>query len=115
MISPSASVKINVATKFIDFRKRLDGIAAFCRNDLKVDPYSGEYFVFFNKTHTHIRCYHCDGHGEWLIEKRVAKGKFCKLGRVDDSIARLEAAELLLWLHGGDPNKANLPEPWKKL
>ena len=93
----------------------MDGISAVCRNILDHDPYAGTLFVFFNKARTSIRCYVCDGHGEWLIEKRVAKGRFCRLGKTGCQLAQLEAEELMLWLRGGDPNSVSLPEPWKKM
>jgi len=41
MIAASASVKVMVATKPVDFRKGADGLAALVRGQLRHDPFSG--------------------------------------------------------------------------
>ena len=41
MIVPPTSVRVLVATKPLDFRKGMDGLAAFVQEELKADPFSG--------------------------------------------------------------------------
>ena len=38
---------IYIATKSIDFRKGIDGIAGFCKNSFSLDPFSGALFLFY--------------------------------------------------------------------
>jgi IS66 Orf2 like protein len=46
MITPGADLKIYMATRPVDFRRGLDGLAATVQEQLGLDPYSGAAFVF---------------------------------------------------------------------
>lgn len=46
MIIPSSNVRVLIATKPVDFRKGMDGLAALVQEPLRLDPYSGAIFVF---------------------------------------------------------------------
>lgn len=54
MIFPSNRVRIMVATKPIDFRKGLDGLAALVKNELHKDPFTGTVFVFRSRTESKV-------------------------------------------------------------
>ncbi len=49
MISPAGNFKLYVATKPVDFRKGMDGLAAFVLNEFELDPFSGAIFNFRSK------------------------------------------------------------------
>lgn len=46
MMLPSRPVKVLVATRPVDFRKGMDGLAALVQEYLKDEPFSGAVFVF---------------------------------------------------------------------
>ena len=46
MIAVSSGLKVLIATKPIDFRKGMDGLAALVKAHLGADPFSGTVFVF---------------------------------------------------------------------
>ena len=46
MIVPSGAVRVLVATRPVDFRKGMDGLAALVRESLGSDPFSGVVYVF---------------------------------------------------------------------
>ena len=46
MIGPTGAVRVMVATRPVDFRKRAEGLAALVREEMKVDPFSGAVYVF---------------------------------------------------------------------
>ena len=46
MIIPSGAVRVLMATRPVDFRKGMDGLAALARESLGSDPYSGVIYVF---------------------------------------------------------------------
>jgi transposase len=46
MIVPSGAVRVLVATRPVDFRKGMDGLAAMVRESLGSDPCSGVVYVF---------------------------------------------------------------------
>jgi hypothetical protein len=46
VIVPPTGVRVLVATKPVDFRKGMDGLAAYVRESIRADPFSGVIFVF---------------------------------------------------------------------
>jgi transposase len=46
MIVPSGAVRVLVATRPVDFRKGMDGLAALVQESLGGNPYSGVIYVF---------------------------------------------------------------------
>jgi hypothetical protein len=67
---------IYIATKAIDFRKGIDGIAGFCKNSFNIDPFSGSLFLFYNKNKNAFKILFYDGQGFILLTKRLSQGKF---------------------------------------
>src|SRR5207249_3162268 len=43
---PGGPVRVLVATKPVDFRKGMDGLAALVKEQLRADPFSGVVYVF---------------------------------------------------------------------
>ena len=41
MILPTGPVRVLIATKPVDFRKGMDGLAALVKEELRADPFSG--------------------------------------------------------------------------
>jgi transposase len=46
MIGPLGIVRVMVATRPVDFRKGMDGLAALVRETMQADPFSGTIYVF---------------------------------------------------------------------
>ncbi|WP_407530461.1 IS66 family insertion sequence element accessory protein TnpB [Methylobacterium oryzisoli] len=46
MIGPSGVVRVMLATRPVDFRKGVDGLAVLVRDALGTDPFSGTVYVF---------------------------------------------------------------------
>jgi len=46
VIVPSGAVRVLMATRPVDFRKGMDGLAALVRESLGADPYCGVVYVF---------------------------------------------------------------------
>jgi len=49
MIVPSGRVQVFVATRPVDFRKGMDGLAALVERDLGLDPFSGAIYEHFQQ------------------------------------------------------------------
>ena len=49
MIVPASGVKVLIATRPVDFRKGMDGLAAVVGEHLGADPYGGVIYVFRSK------------------------------------------------------------------
>jgi hypothetical protein len=46
VIGPSGTVRVVVATRPVDFRKGMEGLAALVREHMNADPFTGTVYVF---------------------------------------------------------------------
>src|SRR5664279_5387927 len=76
MIAASASVKVMVATRPVDFRRGADGLAALVREQLRHDPFAGTIFVFRSKRADRLKILAWDGSGLVLLWKRLEHNGF---------------------------------------
>ncbi len=101
MIVAPSGVRVLVATKPVDFRKGLDGLAALVQEQLLLDPYAGTVFVFRAKRADRIKLLVWDGSGLVLIYKRLEDSRF-QWPKIDDGVMRLSPAQLSALLEGLD-------------
>ncbi|MBF0316474.1 MAG: IS66 family insertion sequence element accessory protein TnpB [Oligoflexia bacterium] len=111
--------RIFICQEPLDFRCGFNGTAAACRLKIQKNPLEGGLFVFINQSRTMIRLYLFDGHGELLITKKVAQGRF-PWWNTSSAISEGSETEIMiehihLLLRGGDPKSVRLPPPWKKI
>ena len=90
-----------VATKPVDFRKGMEGLAALVREQMQTDPFSGVVYVFRAKRADRIKLIWWDGTGLVLFAKRLEDGEF-RWPKVEDGVMRLTAAQLRALLEGLD-------------
>jgi transposase len=69
-------VRVMVATRPVDFRKGLDGLAALVRETMGADPFSGAIYVFRAKRADRVKLIFWDGTGVVLVAKRLEDGEF---------------------------------------
>ena len=62
-VGPPAGVRVLVATKPVDFRKGMDGLAALVKDELRADPFSGAVYVFRGKRSDKVKLVFWDGTG----------------------------------------------------
>jgi transposase len=98
MIVPSGAVRVLVATRPVDFRKGMDGLAALVRENLGSDPFSG---VFRSKRADRLKLLLWDGSGLVLLAKRLEEGSF-RWPTGGDGVMRLTASQLSALLDGLD-------------
>jgi transposase len=117
MIQLSAQTRILVAVEAVDFRKRIDGLAALCRGVLQSDPFSGTAFVFRSRGAKSIRVLYYDGQGFWLSEKRLSAGRFrfWPVGGKGEPATALAAHQLHVLLSGGNPEAARGAPVWRQV
>jgi transposase len=99
MIVPPTGVRVLVATKPVDFRKGMDGLAAYVEQQLKADPFSGVIYVFRAKRADKVKLLFWDGTGICLVTKRLEGAKFC-WPSIEDGVMRLSPAQLSALLEG---------------
>lgn len=101
MIGPTGQVRVLVATKPVDFRKGMDGLAALVKEQLRADPFSGVVYVFRAKRADRVKLIWWDGTGVMLLAKRLEDGQF-RWPKVEDGVMRLTSAQLQALLEGLD-------------
>ena len=76
MIAIPSGVRVLIATKPVDFRKGMDGLAAVVKEHLGADPFSGAIYVFRAKRADRVKLVVWDGTGLCLFAKRLEQGTF---------------------------------------
>lgn len=108
MIGPTGAVRVMMATRPVDFRKGVDGLAALVRESMGADPFSGTVYVFRAKRADRVKLVFWDGTGVCLFAKRLEDGKF-RWPKVEDGVVWLSAAELSALLEGLDWTRVHAP------
>jgi transposase len=97
MITPPARGRILVATRPVDFRRGLDGLAALVQEVLRQDPFAGDVFIFRSKRADRLKIVLFDGTGMVLVAKRLERAAF-RWPPVCDGMICLSAAQFAaLW------------------
>jgi transposase len=101
VIVPPNGIRVLVATKPVDFRKGMDGLAAYVQEAFKTDPFSGVIYVFRAKRADRVKLLFWDQTGLVLMTKRLEDGRF-RWPTVQDGVMRLSPAQLSALLEGLD-------------
>ena len=108
MIGPSGAVRVMLASRPVDFRKGMDGLAALVREAMGADPFAGAVYVFRSKRADRAKLLFWDGSGVVLVAKRLENGRFC-WPTITDGVVRLTAAQLAALLEGLDWKRVHQP------
>ena len=113
MFGHGGSVKVFVATRPVDFRKGLDGLALAVQERFGMDPFCGAAFVFRAKRADRIKLLLWDQTGMVLVHKRLEGGKFV-WPQVRDGVMRMSGAQFAALFEGVDwrlvrPERARRP------
>ena len=104
MLRLPPSIRIFAARGAVDMRKAFDGLSAIARDVLRLDPMSGQLFVFFNRSRDRVKILFWDTSGFWLFYKRLERGTFEEIAAIDGAAthAEIDATTLHLLLDGID-------------
>lgn len=114
MIAPGNNLKIYVATRPVDFRRGIDGLALAVQEMPGLDPYCGAAFVFRAKRADRIKILVWDRTGLVLVHKRLEGSKFV-WPQVRDGVMRMSPAMFAALFEGLDwrlvrPERARRPQ-----
>jgi len=107
MIVPPAGVRVLVATKPVDFRKGMDGLAAYVEQQLRADPFCGVVYVFRSKRADKVKLLFWDQTGLVLVTKRIEDGRF-RWPAIQDGVMRLSPAQLSALMEGLDWSRMHM-------
>ena len=108
MITPPPGIRVLVATRPVDFRKGMDGLAALAQQTLGQDPFCGTVLVFRAKRADRVKLLFWDGSGVVLVSKRLEEGRF-RWPPIMDGLMRLSPAQLAALLEGLDWSRVHVP------
>lgn len=108
MLVPAGPLRVLIATKPVDFRKGMNGLAALVQEQLQADPFSGVIYVFRAKRADRVKLLYWDGSGVCLFAKRLESGKF-RWPRIEDGVMRLSPAQLAALIEGLDWTRVHAP------
>lgn len=105
---PPGSLRVLIATKPVDFRKGMDGLAALVQEQMGADPFSGTIYVFRSRRADRVKLIYWDGSGLCLYAKRLEAGTF-RWPRIADGVMRLSPAQLAALIEGLDWTLVHVP------
>jgi transposase len=106
MISVQENIRIYLKLGRTDFRKSVNGLSVMVETTMKLDPFSGNLFVFCNKGRNRLKILYYDRNGFCLWYKRLEEDKF-RWPKMDDDILEIKAEELTWLLRGLDFKSAH--------
>lgn len=114
MISPHGQLRVYVATRPVDFRKGMDGLALAVQEMMGLDPFSGAAFVFRARRADRVKILVWDRTGMVLVHKRHEGAKFV-WPKVQDGVMRMSPAQFSALFEGLDwrlvrPERVRRPE-----
>ncbi len=115
MLQITAQHRLYIAINFVNFRKRIDGLVSLCKQQLHQDPFSGQIFIFCNKSKTAVKILTYDGNGFWLCQKRFSQGKIKWWPGSTTEATNIRAIDLLVILQQGQPSALQVPAAWRQL
>ena len=101
MIAPGGELKVYVATRPVDFRKGIDGLALAVQEMFGLDPFCGAAFVFRSKRADRIKVIVWDRTGMVLVHKRLEGAKFV-WPQVRDGVIKVSPAQFAALVEGLD-------------
>jgi transposase len=102
ILGTSRAVRVYAYPEAVDLRKGYDGLFGLVKQGLHRDPLGGELYLFVNKRRDSCKVLVWDGTGLCIFQKRLERGRFASPWRDDDTVARMTASELALFIEGCD-------------
>lgn len=92
-------VRVYLSTASTDMRKSFYDLAQLVKQEMGKDVFSGELFVFFNRSGDRVKILYWDCNGYCLWAKRLENGVF-RQPKVQGKVAPMRLNELSLLLEG---------------
>jgi transposase len=103
MIGSSRLVRVWACAGPTDLRKGFDSLVAVVQQQLRLDPLSGDCFLFVSKDRRAAKVLTWDGTGLCIYQKRLGRGRFAALWvSAGATTVKLTTTELALFLEGAN-------------
>jgi transposase len=95
----SNKLKMWLSATSTDMRKSINGLCFLVVDTMKLDPVSGELFIFYNKSFNKLKILYWDTNGFCLWYKRLEKHRFKLPDDISESL--VISSQQLRWLLEG--------------
>ena len=106
MIALNGEMRIYLKLGRTDFRKSVNGLSVQVETEMKLDPFSGNLFIFCNKGKDRLKILYWDRNGFCLWYKRLEEDKF-RWPKNDAEQIEIKPEELTWLLRGLDFRSAH--------
>jgi transposase len=83
-----------------DMRKGFDGLSGLITNEFKMDPLSGDVFVFFSRTGVRVKLLRWEDDGFGIYSKRLERGTYEMLRDKKGGVIEIKSDQLQFILSG---------------
>ena len=102
MLAISAEVKIYVYTEHVDMRRSIDGLVVILADTFKLNPQTGDLFLFSNRSKNRIKLLFWDRNGFVHYYKKLERGRFNYSRYIKDQTILISEKQLQALLMGLD-------------
>ncbi len=102
MMRPGEEIEVYLCREVVDMRKAINGLSALVEQELGLDPFGPQLFVFCNRQRDKIKILYWERSGFVLWYKRLEKQKFPWPRRDRDGVVQMTGRELNWLLDGID-------------
>jgi transposase len=99
---PGDEVEVYLYREVVDMRKSIDGLSVIVEQELGLDPFGSQLFVFCNRRRDKVKILHWERSGFVLWYKRLEKDRFPWPRRDKDGVVQMTGRELNWLLDGID-------------
>jgi transposase len=100
MLTISQAQRYYFYSGLVDMRKGFDSLCGVVRDEFKMNPLSGDVFVFFSRSRRRIKLLQWQRDGFAVYYKRLEKGTF-EVPVIDQHhVARVSSQQLMLIMEG---------------
>ena len=104
----SSDIKVFLALGSTDMRKSINGLSVIVSEQMHLDIFSGNLFVFCNRIQTILKILYWDKNGFCLWQKRLEKDQF-KWPETSKEVMNITSKELSWLIDGLNINQAHKP------
>jgi len=108
MMNFPSDTKVYLSLGATDMRKAINGLSVIVSEQMQLDIFSSNLFVFCNRPQTIVKILYWDKNGFCLWQKRLEKDSF-KWPKTSDDVMNITSRELSWLIDGLNINQAHKP------
>lgn len=100
MLSITSAQRYFIYSDLADMRKGFDSLSGLVRSEFKMNPLSGDVFIFLSRSRDKIKLLQWQSDGFAIYYKRLEKGRFELPEKNNESCFKISSQQLMLIMEG---------------